>query len=1727
MLYRRKFANLVIAVILLTSSFGIGETSTLYSRDGDDNSSFTIDLKANQEDYNTSFKYPATEVLEASLIVSASSDDEDGPEGVSLSIGAYEWKYDGSGYGGLGTQNRFISDSTSGSATFAGSGEEEIKLLLPTNATITDAQVDLSGLPYGSGELDDYNLASINTNEGSRSYEGSLSADGEDYFISWVDDGNLDTKTYGKDHLLFRGYVDGDWEDPVLLRETEVNEFITSPIIAAHSGKVVAFWILDLGSEVFEMRYSTNEGDTWSATAEQSLASDHYLLYDLDTAVDSSGTIHVAWSSIEESSEDDYQIFYSKSANNGVSWSSEIMLSGEDTSSSISPKIEHDDGKVHISWEEYDDVNGYYQAMYSTSGDNGNSFSTASKLSSTSTVSSVTVTSSGNDVLVGWTELDSTSGDAIVKSRTSSNSGSTFGSAVSASAGDDFSIGFLDSSNDGGANYYLAWNTLNYDLEYETVTVTSLNKGSSWNSPVNVGLTDSVFRASIQIATIGDDVVVTWTDGTDTSDASNDEDIHQSTSSDDGTTWSSIEAISEYYYEADSANPALSHSDDTLYICYIDDGDFDQTSNSNGNDATARDGDIIFRKSNDGGENWNTPVVISTDEFGESEIDYRSHVLDSRCDISSSSGGKVHIIWTEIDVLGYSHVYVKSSEDSGSTWSDETTIESDDGDGLKYGASIASDGNNVVAVWTNGPFGTSTNYDVYASYSTNSGQSWNQAVQISESGTQTDYMPEVAYNNGKFHIVWTDCCTNYDVLYSYSENNGATWSEQLTISGSKSQYAYQAAIAAYEDTLNVVWLDSGAYDGGSDTSRDIIGMTSTDNGNSWGEDKLIVDFTDTNIYKYPSISSGPGFTYLTYQSGDATDGYDYFFAFSQDGGGTWSDSFEITDHDSEDLVSKNNKMDTIVADKAYFAFSEESDVFGEEHKDSDIYVRTTKSDDYPTDPYVKLSGGSNDWQWNGQFDYEDSPVTWDQAEVYSSGEASRSFKDVLIDELEGSSTTHIDEYGVEMTEITFIVGSGSKGTVGFDELRIKYDLDLTVSSSKLINALNSDVDYAQNRDEDEVETTIKLNSDTDGQIILKNLEIITTNADLSVSDVSFSGTMKEGSAVSISARITNDGQGSARVDYEIRNGDNLIISGVVNGVEGGGYKDISETWYDVPAGTHDISVVIVDSTPASEGNGPLSASNSLIIDEALPEIGYVFTTNEIPVEERDNEWTLSLTNDGEKYCECITSLFVNDEDGLLLYQSDQTRINVDETRDYTSNWLPDNSVNNLYLKIEDADEGVILEESIDVSIKKLPDLSVSKIIWIDSNGDEITSFSDGTEAYPQIFIMNKGSFDVDAKIEMTITKGVKNLVDDYLGEVEPSYGAIYLPSGVESQVLIKDAMNEYTVQPSVKFISGGDIASAGFTGDWDINIKINQITATNSNEQAWDSEEMKFEDSTQSIEISSPPNLKLDSFTSSSTNINEGQAVTFTIDLENEGGAAATGFIHIKQGSTKIASTNFTIDGNSEVELKLDYSVPAGYDGELKVKAEIDRNSVYPAVGSLDIIEDDSLELTLTVKGTVVMPEAGSNSDSSGSLLVPLGAGTVVIAAAAGAFYFYRRSQISGDVEDVFGAPDMGAQQETAPAAMPQTEQPPAAAPPQPEPPAAAPPQPEPPAAAPPQPEPAAPPQPEQPPVAAPAPTLLSITVPPGVQPGQQIQIKAPDGRLVNVTIPEGLQPGSQFQVKI
>ena len=52
------------------------------------------------------------------------------------------------------------------------------------------------------------------------------------------------------------------------------------------------------------------------------------------------------------------------------------------------------------------------------------------------------------------------------------------------------------------------------------------------------------------------------------------------------------------------------------------------------------------------------------------------------------------------------------------------------------------------------------------------------------------------------------------------------------------------------------------------------------------------------------------------------------------------------------------------------------------------------------------------------------------------------------------------------------------------------------------------------------------------------------------------------------------------------------------------------------------------------------------------------------------------------------------------------------------------------------------ESGVDIEIKKLPNLVISQIVWEDENGNELSSFSDGSVGYAKIHVMNEGSFDI-------------------------------------------------------------------------------------------------------------------------------------------------------------------------------------------------------------------------------------------------------------------------------------------------------------------------------------------------------------------------------------------------
>ena len=155
-------------------------------------------------------------------------------------------------------------------------------------------------------------------------------------------------------------------------------------------------------------------------------------------------------------------------------------------------------------------------------------------------------------------------------------------------------------------------------------------------------------------------------------------------------------------------------------------------------------------------------------------LDYSSTTLQYRPDVAAT-GTNVHVAWSEYDGYeGVYSIYYSKSENRGVTWS--SPINLDDGSsGGRYGATIASNGNDVVAAWID-----TWTYDIYTVSSSNNGDSWTSPQIVESADSSLSYMPELIFNAGKFHMVWTSTATGESVQYS-SSDDGNDWSDAIFI----------------------------------------------------------------------------------------------------------------------------------------------------------------------------------------------------------------------------------------------------------------------------------------------------------------------------------------------------------------------------------------------------------------------------------------------------------------------------------------------------------------------------------------------------------------------------------------------------------------------------------------------------------------------------------------------------------------------------------------------------------------------------------------------------------------------------------------------------------------------------------------------------------------------------------------------------------------------------------
>jgi hypothetical protein len=301
------------------------------------------------------------------------------------------------------------------------------------------------------------------------------------------------------------------------------------------------------------------------------------------------------------------------------------------------------------------------------------------------------------------------------------------------------------------------------------------------------------------------------------------------TSNDNGKTWQTphvmLESGSGQFDAQIAVDPVDRH---TLYAAWLQD----------------KKHSVMFAKSVDSGATWNFTLVVRIAEeldkpalsvrgqnvyvafnheeevwVAASQNTGRSFTL-ARVNAESRPGwsllgsatvdpaGNAYLSWASYSKAGGArgavNLYVAKSIDAGKTWTPTVlgvSSASPDCKGEECGEgylgaqiALASDADGTLyALWNAGgsPLGPQR---IYFSSSTNGGESWlpRESVSSAVLGTEHAFPAIVAGNSGDVRIAWMDKRNSqyWNTYYRSSSNGGATWGEEIKISGYVPGYSY-------------------------------------------------------------------------------------------------------------------------------------------------------------------------------------------------------------------------------------------------------------------------------------------------------------------------------------------------------------------------------------------------------------------------------------------------------------------------------------------------------------------------------------------------------------------------------------------------------------------------------------------------------------------------------------------------------------------------------------------------------------------------------------------------------------------------------------------------------------------------------------------------------------------------------------------------------------------------
>lgn len=327
-------------------------------------------------------------------------------------------------------------------------------------------------------------------------YNWNVGTNGDTIHVVWFDDRDGNHEIYYK-RSIDRGVNWGS--DTRLTYDSDISD---RPGIAVFGSFVHILWYDNRNGD-FEIYYlrSTDGGTTWETERRLTFVTSNSMYSSI--AVFSS-LVHIVWTDYRDGNP---EVYYKRSPDGGVTWETDTRLSVA-SGNSFRPSVAVQDSNVHVTW--FDTRDGDYEIYYNRSSDGGVTWQNDTRLTyvpASSWYSSVGA--SGNYVHVVW--YDARNGNWKIFYKRSTDKGVTWETDVqltsNAAGSYQPSIAVSDS------NVHVAFHD-HRDGNYEIYYKRSTDNGTTWEPETRL-TNNSSYSYMANVAVSDSQVNVVWYDARD------------------------------------------------------------------------------------------------------------------------------------------------------------------------------------------------------------------------------------------------------------------------------------------------------------------------------------------------------------------------------------------------------------------------------------------------------------------------------------------------------------------------------------------------------------------------------------------------------------------------------------------------------------------------------------------------------------------------------------------------------------------------------------------------------------------------------------------------------------------------------------------------------------------------------------------------------------------------------------------------------------------------------------------------------------------------------------------------------------------------------------------------------------------------------------------------------------------------------------------------------------